>query len=120
MAKAKKKAVVKWRPASMGATKGKILGVPPKHLMWGAGGAGASLVTSYVTGAVFRPMETPTLNPTMLGAVISAVGGYAVLSTTKALQKNAVPWVVGSLIPLVAKTAYDLLFVAPAPAPQPA
>lgn len=116
-----------WRPASLAATKGKFLGVPHNHLLWGAGGAGASLVTSYLAGALFQPMETPTLNPTLIGSLVTAAAGYGILSASKGYAKSAMPWAIGSLVPLIAKTLYDFLFVTPipapaepAPAPQPA
>ncbi len=108
-----------WRPASMGATKGKILGIPTKHLLWGAGGAGASMVTSYIAGALFQPLQTPTLNPTLVGSLVTAVAGYGILSASKGYEKSALPWVFGSLVPLVAKTLYDFFFVTPIPVPTP-
>ncbi len=116
---AKGKTMSKWRPASMGAIKGKILGVPKQGLFWGAGGAGVSLLTSYVAGSMMYPLEMPTLSPTLLGAAASAGVGYLILSASKGYQKTAMPWVVGSLAPLAAKTVYDIFFVTPAPAPTP-
>ncbi len=115
-----KKTMSKWRPASMGAIKGKVLGVPTQSLFWGAGGAGVSLLTSYVAGSMLYPLEMPTLSPTLLGAMVSAGGGYLILSASKGYQKTAMPWVVGSLAPLAAKMVYDMFFVTPPPAPTPA
>ncbi len=108
-----------WRPASMGATKGKILGMPTQHLLWGAGGAGASLVTSYIAGALFQPLESPTLSPTLVGSLVTSIAGYGILSASKGYAKSAIPWVVGALVPLVAKTLYDFFFVTPIPVPTP-
>ena len=109
-----------WRPASMGATKGKILGVPTNHLLWGGGGAAASLITSYAAGSIFQPLEAASLNPTLIGSFISAAAGYGILSASKGYEKSAMPWAVGSIIPLAAKTLYDFLFAKPIPAPAPA
>ncbi len=114
-----KKTMSKWRPASMGAIKGKILGVPKQQLFWGAGGAGASLLTAYVAGSMLYPLEMPTLSPTLVGALVSAGAGYLILSASKGYKPTALPWVVGSLLPLAVKTAYDVFFVTPPPAPTP-
>ncbi len=118
----KKKTVSRWRPASMGATKrsnAKILGVRQNDLFWGAGGAAASLVTSYIAQSLFYPLDMPTLNPTLVGSLVAAAAGYGILASTKGYKREAMPWVVGSLIPMAAKTAYDFFFVTPPPAQEP-
>ncbi len=115
-----KKTMSKWRPASMGAIKGKILGVPKQQLFWGAGGAGASLLVSYVAGSMLYPLEGPTFSPTLVGALVSAGAGYLILSASKGYKPTAMSWVAGALVPLAAKTVYDIFFVTPPPAQTPA